>query len=124
MNVFIKAQFNSVVSTLLDFAITVLLKQVAGTWYLAASVLGALSGGICNFLLGRYWVFKATQKPLLAQLGKYAGVWTGSLLLNTAGLYWLTDVQHLDYLLSKTIMVIFVAVCYNFIFQKYFVFST
>lgn len=123
MNVFIKAQFNSVVSTLLDFALTIFLKQVVGTWYLVASVVGALFGGTCNFLLGRYWVFKATKKPLRTQVVKYAGVWAGSLLLNTAGLYWLTDLQHLDYLLSKTIMVILVAVCYNFIFQKYFVFS-
>lgn len=123
MKIFVKAQLNSVISTLVDFTVTILLKQLVGTWYLLASMLGAITGGITNFLLGRYWVYKASEQQWKKQLARYALIWTGSLLLNTLALYWLTDVLHLHYLLSKTIVTIAVAMGYNFILQKYFVFS-
>jgi putative flippase GtrA len=45
MATFIKAQAASLTATIVDFAITVLLKEVFHCWYLLASVLGTVSGG-------------------------------------------------------------------------------
>jgi len=123
MITFIKAQLNSVISTLVDFVVTLLLAEVFGLWYLGSSICGALAGGICNFILGRSWVFNARGAKVQAQLLRYVLVWAGSIFLNTAGLWLFTEIFGIRYILSKIIITVAVGIGYNFVLQKTFVFK-
>jgi putative flippase GtrA len=120
---FLKAQFSSIVSTLFDFTTTFLLTSIMGCWYIFSSVTGTISGGVLNFILGRYWVFNAKAHDKGKQIFRYIIIWVSSLILNTVGLYLLTHTLHLHYLLSKTITAVIVGFCFNFYFQNTFVFS-
>lgn len=123
MTVFIKAQVNSVISTLADFILTIFLVEIINVWYLPANIIGSTVGGFINFFLGRTWVFKKHHKQVSIQMFKYIIVWAGGFLLNNTGLYLITEGWGINYIVSKTLMQIFVAVFYNFLLHKYFVFQ-
>lgn len=120
---FIKAQVSSIVSTLADFLVTHLFTEVLGFWYLFSSVSGTILGGLVNFLLGRYWTFKVANENKFVQAQKYLIIWVVSLLLNTSGVYVLTDWLGCYYMASKVMVSISVGVFFNFYFQKTFVFK-
>jgi len=123
MITFTKAQITSVLATGVDFVVTILLVQVAGAPYLAGSATGTISGGAANFLISRNWVFNAQEKKWAAQLPRFMLVWIGSLILNVSGLYLLTHFTGMNYLLSKIIVAVLIAVFYNYVLQKRFVFK-
>jgi putative flippase GtrA len=123
MLTFTKAQLTSVLATGVDFVVTILLVQVAGMPYLAGSATGTISGGATNFLISRNWVFTAQEKKWAAQLPRFILVWIGSMVLNIAGLYLLTRYAGINYLLSKIVIAVGVAVFYNYVLQKRFVFK-
>lgn len=95
---------------------------MVGVWYVYAQIVGAVFGAIINFLLGRYWAFQSKEDKISNQAFRYALVSTGSLILNTAGLYLLTECSPLAPAPSKVIIGILVAVTYNYLMQKKFVF--
>jgi putative flippase GtrA len=123
MITFTKAQIASLLATGIDFLVTILLVQVLGVPYLAGSSTGTISGGVTHFMVSRNWVFNAQEKKWAAQLPRYILVWIGSLVLNVSGLYLLTHFTGLNYLLSKIVIAIGVAVFYNYTLQKRFVFK-
>lgn len=123
MITFLKANTASLIASISDFLITVLLVQCFGIAVLAATVTGTITGGIINFLTGRHWVFRAGDKRVVNQFGRYALVWCGNLLLNAGGTYVLTSQAGLHYTLSKVSTSILVAFLYNYPLQKNFVFS-
>ncbi|HMH23863.1 MAG TPA: GtrA family protein [Puia sp.] len=131
MFTFTKAQIASLLATGVDFLVTLLLvrilkftsvMQTADIWYLSSAV-GNVSGGITNFLLGRFWVFQAREGKWHFQAGKYILVWVGNLLLNVSVLFLLTHYTGMNYLLAKIVVSIGVAVFYNYVLQKRFVFK-
>ena len=122
-NCFIKAQISSLVSTLADFLVTRLFTETLCLWYLFSSISGTITGGVVNFLLGRYWTFKVLKENKLVQAQKYLIIWIGSLLLNTSGVYLFTEVLGFHYMISKILVSISVGVFFNFYFQKTFVFK-
>jgi putative flippase GtrA len=122
--VFVKAQCSSVLSTFADFALTFLFTKLIGFWYLFSSCLGTIAGGGVNFLINRFWVFKSREGNPKVQMGKYTLIWLGNLSLNSGGVYLLTDVMRVQYLISKTIVAISIGVFYNYYFQKTYVFQT
>jgi putative flippase GtrA len=120
---FIKAQTSSIISTLIDFSITILFKELFNFWYLLASIVGTFAGGATNFALGRHWVFDAKGKKMHRQILKYVITWVGSMLLTTLGVFVVTHYIELSYIISKIVVAIVVGVCYNYTLQKKFVFS-
>jgi putative flippase GtrA len=122
-NIFIKAQLSSFISTLADFLLTRVLTEWMGIWYLLSSILGTISGGYVNFLLGRYWVFKGRKHKKLVQAGRYTLIWIGNLALNTMGVYVFTELLQLHYMISKALVSIAVGVFYNYQLQKSYVFQ-
>jgi putative flippase GtrA len=58
----VKAQMASLLSTGVDFLVTISCVEVQHSWYLLATVLGNAAGGITNFYLGRPFVFHASQQ--------------------------------------------------------------
>lgn len=120
---FMKAQLSSVLSTVADFLVTHLFTKVIGFWYLQSSVAGTILGGILNFLLGRMWVFQAEKHQKWLQVKKYILVWFGSLILNSIGIYVITELFQMHYMISKVGIAFTVGVFYNYYFQKKIVFQ-
>ncbi|SDX58507.1 Putative flippase GtrA (transmembrane translocase of bactoprenol-linked glucose) [Hydrobacter penzbergensis] len=123
MVTFIKAQAASLAATIVDFAVTIILVEVFHCWYLAASVIGTISGGVANFVLGRRWVFKATEKGIPIQAIKYLLVWMGNLVLVSGGVYVVTNYGRINYVLSKILVSVVIGATYNYLMQKRFVFK-
>ena len=95
---------------------------MAGVWYIYAQIIGAILGANTNFLLGRYWAFESKEDKIMHQAFRYALVSMGSLLLNTVGLYLLVENTSLNPTTAKVIIGVIVAVTYNYLLQKKFVF--
>jgi len=119
---FSKASIAAFIGTVVDYLTFFLLLSLTGIWYVYAQIIGALFGAITNFLLGRYWAFQSKEDKISDQAFRYALVSSGSLFLNTAGLYLLTEFSPLDPEPAKVIVGILVAVTYNYLLQKKFVF--
>jgi len=121
---FIKAQINSFISSCADFSITFILTEYLGVWYVASSCLGTISGGGCNFLLGKYWVFnyKTTNNSQL--IVRYILLWITNLTLNVSMMYILTEYFHVNYMISKVVVAVSFGILVNFHLQKAFVFKT
>src|SRR5688572_17293759 len=123
MKTFARAQIASMVASLVDFWVTIILKEWMGFWYVSASAMGTIAGGITNFSMGRKWVFKSFSRQAEIQLLRYILVWMGYLSLTTSGVYLLTHYTPMTYLISKVIVSLFMAISYNYPLQKKFVFS-
>lgn len=123
MATFIKAQAASLTATVVDFTITVLLKEVFHCWYLLASIIGTVSGGVVNFMMNRSWVFLAHDKKIHFQAVKYILVWIGNLVLVSGGIFFLTKYGGWSYIVSKITVSVIVGVFYNYVLQKRFVFK-
>ncbi|MDB5210774.1 MAG: hypothetical protein JWQ30_1601 [Sediminibacterium sp.] len=123
MATFIKAQASSLTATVVDFTVTVLLKEMFDCWYLLASILGTVSGGVVNFMMNRSWVFRAHDKKIHYQAIKYIIVWIGNLVLVSGGVFLLTNYGGISYVVSKIIVSLLVGFFYNYFLQKKFVFK-
>ena len=121
---FIKAQTASLTASLIDFSITYTLTSVGGQWYVLSSAAGVVSGGIVNFLLGRYWVFNAVNEKTIKQGFRYILVWFSSMFLNMDGTIFFTEIAGFYYIVSKLLTAILVGIFFNYYFQKAFVFKT
>jgi putative flippase GtrA len=130
MITFTKAQLASVLATGVDFLVTFVLLRWAGVPPVAASarvtfygVTGTLCGGLTHFMVSRHWVFNAQEQKWAAQVNRYVLVWIGNLVLNASGLYLLTRYTGIQPMLAKVVTATSVAVFYNYILQKRFVFK-
>lgn len=126
---FLKFQAAAIIATGFDFSVYYTLEhgfnleQIFDKPYVFAAIVSAISGAIVNFIILKYWAAKPSQKKLIHQAGKYILVSAGSLLLNVSLIYLITEFFHISSDISKVIAAIIVAVSYNFILQKYFVFK-
>lgn len=119
----VKAQAASLAGTVVDFLVTIFCVEVLHSWVLLATVLGNVAGGITNFYLGRYFVFKAADQSREAQGLRYFLVWLGSMLLNAAGVYLFTKLLHANYVQSKVVVSLVVGIGFNYFLQAHFVFK-
>lgn len=128
---FLEAQTSSVLSTAVDFAVTALLVKFAGMWYVIANALGALSGGSINCVVNYNWAFKGTEQRKRTIFCRYILVWMGSIILNTAGTALLANILSHDgtpkalgtVMESKTVIAILVAILWNYLMQKKYVYK-
>ncbi|WP_018622717.1 GtrA family protein [Spirosoma luteum] len=123
MHIFVKVQTTSLLASWVDFLITIVGVSLLNSWYLAASLMGAVCGGLANFMIARNWTFTASNQPIGVQFRRFLLVWTGNTALNASGLFMATHVLGVQYLLAKTLVSILVGVSYNYFFHKDFVFS-
>lgn len=122
MITFLKTQAASIIGSIVDFLITILLVELFHCWYLAGNLVGNICGATTQFLLCRDWVFAKTDGRLNLQMIKFLGVWVGNLLLSAAGVYLLTHFAGLNYILSKLITSAVLGLTYNYLLLKKFVF--
>ena len=116
------ATVSSWVATALDFGLTALLASGLGVWYVAATTIGAVAGGVFNCAVNYRWVFHRPGLDPRTVAVRYALVWMGSILLNTGGTCLLTEWGHLPYIISKAITAILIACCWNFLLQRHYVY--
>ena len=121
---FCKAQLSAQASTLIDFGISIFLAEVAGLWYLYATFIGALTGGVCNCVINYRWVFDSEGLKKRKVAFRYAIVWAGSILLNTLGTYALTELSRYYFVITKAIVSVVVAVFWNYQLQRLFVYKS
>jgi putative flippase GtrA len=88
---FLRAQFSSQMASLLDFLLTILIVRCFSMYYVYASFIGSVGGGIFNCLINYKWTFHAKDCKIKYVVIKYFSVWVGSILLNTYGTYALTE---------------------------------
>lgn len=130
-----KAQVSSFVSTVCDFMVTAM--AYSCTHHVVCSnVCGALTGGAANCAINYKWTFHGTTRSKRAVVWRYVLVWICSVMLNTAGTEY--GVKALKYAYSmtqsantvgvtgvltvKAIVAVLVAVFWNFLMQKYYVY--
>ena len=119
---FCKAQLSAQVATLVDFIVSFLLAAVGGLWYVTASFLGALSGGMVNCAVNYRWVFRTPMLKKRYVVLKYLVVWMGSILLNTAGTHWLTEWTGQYFIFPKMVVAVAIALLWNYPLQRAFVY--
>jgi putative flippase GtrA len=122
MITFAKAQLASLIASIVDYWCTIIAVEIFGIWYVWASAIGTMIGGVTNFSLGRSWVFRNKEKTRQVQLLRYTMVWTGYLVLTTFGVFLLTHYAHVNYIISKATVSLLMAISYNYPLQKKFVF--
>jgi hypothetical protein len=122
MITFLKTQAASIIGSIADFLVTIVLVGLFHCWYIAGNLAGNICGAISQFLLCRDWVFASTEGKLNLQMIKFIGVWVGNLLLSAGGVYLLTHFGGLNYILSKLITSAMLGVSYNYLLLKKFVF--
>ena len=117
-----KAETSAIVASAVDFSLSFLLVQAVGTWYAQASFFGALAGGIINCYVNYRWVFdkQKQRKPYI--VFKYFVVWSISILLNTSGTWFFTELSGVNFIIIKAIVALIVAILWNYQMQRIFVF--
>lgn len=126
---FAKAQASSLVATGCDFCTTALIFRAMPDHVAWSTFLGALTGGFVNCMINYHWTFRGSRQKRSVVLLRYTEVWTGSILLNTWGTVWGVRIatqwvpEGLDVLLTvKAVVAVAVAICWNFILQKHYVY--
>lgn len=121
-NHFLRFQLTAIIATAVDFLMTIFLKEALNVYYPYAVGGGAVSGAITAFTINRYWVFKSLETHPVKQAFRYMLVMSGSVILNTAGTYLVTEKFNFQYLISKAIIGLIVGFTYSYHFSKRFVF--
>ena len=133
---FMRAQFSSQVSSATDFLVTILLAKLFDIYYVLATTIGAVAGGIVNCSINYCWTFKSKECKKRYVLMKYILVWIGSICLNTWGVYLMTEsiqsvpwvqeslVHFFDdiFIVSKIVVSLLVGWFWNYNLQRIFVY--
>jgi putative flippase GtrA len=118
-----RSQIASLTATVVDFTTLIFLVEIGHVWYVAATAIGTFLGAVVNFMLGRHWSFVAHHEAVRGQAIRYALVSAVSLVLNSLGVYLLTDHLKIHYAISKAITAFLVGVLFNFPLHRWFVFG-
>lgn len=118
----LRSQATALTATGTDFLVTILLKELAGIWYVASNATGALCGAVVSFLLLRHWAFQRHDQRWHGQAVRYVIASGLSLVLNTSGVWMLTETFDIQYIVSKVAMAVFMGLTVNFLMFKHFVF--
>lgn len=123
MITFLKANISSSIASFFDYLITIFLVSFFKIDVVIASTTGTIFGGILNFLIGRNWVFQSKKRKVHQQAVRYGMVWVGNLALNTGGMFVLTKLLKVHFVISKLFVSLIVGFGYNYTMQKKFVFK-
>lgn len=133
---FLKAQLSAQLASLVDFVVTVLLVKCFALFYLYATLIGSVVGGMVNCVINYRWVFADSHCKSHFIVMKYSFVWIVSIALNTWGTYFLTEwlsrmpwlnrllSSYIDdlFIFSKIVVAVLVAMLWNYQMQRLFVY--
>lgn len=131
--VFLRAQASAQFATLADFILTFVCFRWLGLYYLLATSIGAITGGLTNCIVNYKWAFATQDCKFKWVLFKYILVWIGSFVLNVGGVYLLVEflktytflweqASSFYLIISKIIISTIVSVGWNYLLHRYFVF--
>jgi putative flippase GtrA len=107
----------------IDFSITYLFKEYIKVSKYIANSLGFCTAVMTNYLLNRYWTFKAENADIFIQFGTFLGVCLIGLAINNIIIYILNEKLKLNFYISKVIAII-VVVFWNFFVNYYYTFRS
>jgi putative flippase GtrA len=116
-------QLASVAATAVDYAVMIVCVSLAGLGPVAGTILGASSGAITNFALGRYFTFRADGDTMFGQAFRYGLVSAMSLVWNATGEHLLAVMLGIQYIIARLIVGTLVGFVWNFPMHRYFVFK-
>ncbi len=117
-----KHQLASIVATVFDYSVMITMVSIVGLSAVQGTVIGASTGAITNFTMGRHFTFRAANRGARGQLIRYALVSAASLGWNALGEHLLAVVLGIHYVLARLITGTLVGFIWNFPMQRYFVF--
>jgi putative flippase GtrA len=120
-----KHQTAALIATVVDFAVMIALVEGHVLSAAPATALGASSGAVTNFVLGRRWIFPdSASARMRGQAFRYAIVSAASLGLNTVGVFLLTRPSGAPYIVARVATAVAVSLLWNFPLHRRFVFRT
>lgn len=132
---FLRSVVTSQISSYTDYFICFAAFAWVGLGAGMAAAVGATVGGIVNCLINYKFTFRLRECSYWAIGVKFFLVWLGSLLLNTFGTQYLTEVltnstyldsvgmvENLRFSIARLSVAIVVSVFWNFLLQRFFVF--
>jgi putative flippase GtrA len=96
--------------------------EILHVWYVFSVAAGAFAGAAANFFLNRHWSFEATHDHAHHQAFRYTVVSAGSLLLNTFGVWGMTELFKIHYSISVVTVSLLVGLFFNFPLHRGYVF--
>ena len=119
---FSRSQIAAGFATAADYAVLFGLTEIFHLWYVASVAVGAFVGAGSNFIINRNWSFKAGGRRWHGQAFRYALVSGISLILNTYGVFAVTEYLGIHYAVSVLTVGLAVGIFYNYPLQRFFVF--
>lgn len=119
---FSRSQVSAGLGTAADYIVLFGLTEIFHVWYVASVAIGAFIGAVSNFLINRHWSFKAGERGWHGQAMRYTLVSGISLILNTYGVFWVTEFLGIHYALSVLGVGLAVGIFYNYPLHRFFVF--
>jgi len=120
---FFRYNMVAIIATMIDFGVFLFLSRILEVWYVSAAMAGAVSGGIVAFVFNRNWAFMGKDGKISMQALKYLLVWGGSITLNTLGLYLLVENTNISQVAAKIIVSVMVGYGFNFLMNRFYIFS-
>jgi putative flippase GtrA len=117
-----KHQLASIIATIVDYSVMIAMVSLLGLTAVEGTVIGASSGAITNFTLGRHFTFGATRGSARSQLARYLLISAASLGWNALGEHLLANILGIQYVIARLITGTLVGFVWNFPMQRYFVF--
>jgi putative flippase GtrA len=122
MTKLVRVGVSGVVATSLDIAALVFLVEAMRSHVTLAAFLAAALGGVCNFLINKYWAFRDGAPIDLRQVTVYAFVSLVTAAFVAATVHLLAVVMVLPYLLAKAIAAVLVFLVWTYPAQARLVF--
>jgi putative flippase GtrA len=123
--VFGRHQVGAALTTAIDFTAMIATVQLLHARPVLGTVIGAITGAVTNFALGRYWIFDrsdATSSNATPQAVRYAFVSASSLGWNVLGVWVIAELAGLQYVLTRALVAACVSLLWNFPMHRRFVF--
>lgn len=120
---FARAHLASGCATAVNWALVAAMVPMA-VHYLTAAAVGAVSGGVTDFLLKRHWAFdRVDRRSVRAEGARYAVASSTSLLWNMAAAQLFVGRLHLPAVPGVIAASVLVGVAWNYPMHRFFVFG-
>jgi putative flippase GtrA len=118
----VRVGVSGVVATGIDIAALILLVEALRSHVTLAAFLAAALGGVCNFLINKYWAFRDGSRIDLRQVTVYGFVSLVTAAFVAAAVHVLAVIMVLPYLLAKAIAAALVFLVWTYPAQSRLVF--